>query len=72
MKSKKQAYNCIKVILAKKGKTAKWLSQQLGVYYTTVSRWCTNESQPTIQTLAKIAKLLEVDISELLNRTIEK
>jgi DNA-binding XRE family transcriptional regulator len=72
MKKEKQAYNRIKVVLAEKGKTSKWLATHLKKYYTTVSRWCTNEAQPTIQTFAKIAKLLDVDISELFNRTKEK
>ena len=72
MKTKKKAYNRIKVVLVEKEKTNEWLAGKLGKYYTTVSRWCTNESQPTIQTLAKIADLLNVDISELLNRTKEK
>ena len=72
MKEKKQSYNRIKAVLAEKGKTNDWLAKKLGKYYTTVSRWCTNEAQPTIQTLAEIAKVLEVDISELLNRTREK
>jgi putative transcriptional regulator len=69
MKKERQAYNRIKVVLAEKGKTSKWLATQLKKYYTTVSRWCTNEAQPTI---AKIGKLLDVDISELFNRTKEK
>jgi transcriptional regulator with XRE-family HTH domain len=72
MKKEKRAYNRIKVVLAEKGKTNEWLASKLGNYYTTVSRWCTNEAQPTIQTFAKIAELLDVDISELLNRTKEK
>ena len=72
MKTKNQSYNRIKAVLAKKGKTNVWLAKKLGKYYTTVSRWCTNESQPTIQTLAEIAKLLDVDITDLLNRTKEK
>jgi len=72
MKTNKQVYNRIKVVLAEKGKTNDWLAKKLGKYYTTVSRWCTNEAQPTIQTFAQIAKLLDVDISELFNRTKEK
>lgn len=72
MKKEKRAYNRIKVVLAEKGKTSKWLAAQLNNYFTTVSRWCTNEAQPTIQTFAKIAELLDVDISELFNRTKEK
>ena len=56
-------------MLAEKGKTNKWLAEQLGKSEVTVSRWCTNEVQPSIETLTEIAKLLNVDIKELLNST---
>lgn len=56
-------------MLAEKGKTNKWLAEQLGKSEVTVSRWCTNEIQPSIETLTEIAKLLNVDIKELLNST---
>jgi len=58
--------NRIKVMLAEKQKTNKWLAEQLGRNVTTVSKWCTNSSQPDIQTFAKIAELLEVKIEDLL------
>ena len=58
--------NRIKVMLAEKGKTNKWLSEQLECAPTTVSKWCTNASQPPMETFVKIAELLEVDINELL------
>lgn len=58
--------NRIKVMLAEKQKSNKWLSEALGVAPTTVSKWCTNNAQPPIETFMKIAKLLEVDINELL------
>lgn len=61
--------NCIKVVLVKKKKTGKWLSEQLGKSVCTVSKWCSNSSQPDLETLNQIAKLLEVDIRELLNGT---
>ena len=61
--------NCIKVVLVKKKKTGKWLSEQLGKSVFTVSKWCSNSSQPDLETLNQIAKLLEVDIRELLNGT---
>ena len=61
--------NRLKVILAEKKKTNKWLAEQLGCAPTTVSKWCTNSSQPDLQTLTKVAQLLDVDISELLNKT---
>jgi putative transcriptional regulator len=61
--------NRLKIMLAEKGKTNKWLAEQLGKSEVTVSRWCTNEVQPSIETLTEIAKLLNVDIKELLNST---
>ena len=57
--------NRLKVILAEKKKTNLWLSKQLGCAPTTVSKWCTNSSQPPLETLIKITKLLGVDIKEL-------
>ena len=57
--------NRLKVILAEKKKTNLWLSKQLGCAPTTVSKWCTNSSQPSLETLIKITKLLDVDIKEL-------
>lgn len=57
--------NRIKVVLVEKKKTNKWLAEQLGKDPATVSKWCTNSCQPTLETLLKIAKLLEVDIKEL-------
>lgn len=66
-----KAINRIKVVLAEKNKTNKWLAEQLKMNETTVSRWCTNTSQPAIETLFIIAKLLKVDIKELLASTQE-
>jgi transcriptional regulator with XRE-family HTH domain len=60
--------NRIKLVLVEKKRTSKWLSVQLGVTPSTVSKWCTNSSQPDISNLLKIADLLEVDIRELLVR----
>jgi len=59
--------NRLKVILAEKEKTSKWLSEKLGKTEVTISRWCTNEVQPSLETLTEIAQLLKVDIKELLN-----
>ena len=59
--------NRLKVILAEKGKTNKWLAEKLGKSDVTVSRWVTNEVQPSMETLLDIAKLLDIDIKELLN-----
>ena len=58
--------NRIKLVLVEKKRTSKWLSEQLGVTPSTVSKWCTNSSQPDISNLLKISELLEVDIKELL------
>lgn len=57
--------NRIKVILAEKGKTNKWLSEQVGKDLATVSKWCTNMAQPTLETMMQIAKVLKVDLNEL-------
>lgn len=53
--------NRIKVVLVEKQKTGKWLAEALGKDQSTVSKWCTNTSQPDLYTLAKIAELLEVN-----------
>ena len=58
--------NRIKLVLVEKKKTNKWLAEKLGKDQTTISKWCTNSSQPGINNLMKISKLLDVDISELL------
>lgn len=60
--------NRLKVVLAEKKKTNKWLCEQLKVNPSTVSKWCTNSSQPGIETLIRISKLLEVDMEDLLNK----
>ncbi|WP_163397747.1 helix-turn-helix transcriptional regulator [Flavobacterium fluviatile] len=59
--------NRLKIVLVEKEKTNKWLAEQLGKSEVTVSRWCTNEVQPPLETMLKIAVLLEIDIKELLN-----
>ena len=58
--------NRIKVVLVDKRKTNKWLSEQLNVAPTTVSKWCTNAAQPPLETLMQIAKLLDVQVDDLL------
>lgn len=63
-----QDVNRLKIVLVEQKKTSKWLSEELGVSPSTVSKWCTNSSQPDIETLAKIAKLLNVGVEELYNR----
>ena len=57
--------NRIKLVLVEKKRTSKWLAEQLGVNPSTVSKWCTNTSQPDLACIVKIAELLQVDIREL-------
>ena len=61
--------NRLKAVLADANQTNKWLAEQLGKDPVTVSKWCTNTTQPDLQTLSKIAELLNVDIRELLIST---
>lgn len=61
--------NRLKIVLAEKKKTGKWLGEQIGKDPATISRWCTNHAQPTLETLDKIAQLLDVDRRELLNKS---
>lgn len=63
--------NRIKVVLVDKKRTNKWLAEQLDKDPATVSKWCTNSAQPSLEMLIKIAKLLEVDVNELLRPEIE-
>lgn len=58
--------NRLKVVLAEKGLSNKWLSEQLGITQATVSKWVTNTSQPNLDMLIKLSKILEVDIQELI------
>lgn len=64
--------NRIKVILVEKNRTARWLARELGKDPTTISKWCTNQSQPTLELLIKIADLLEVDYTELVKVKADK
>ena len=57
--------NRLKVVLAEKGLSNKWLSEQLGVTQATVSKWVTNTSQPNLDMLIKLSKILEVELGEL-------
>ena len=61
-----QDINRIKLVLVEKKRTNKWLAQELGKDPATVSKWCTNTTQPDLQTLTKVAELLDVDIKDLL------
>ena len=58
--------NRLKVVLAEKKRTNRWLAEQLGKDQATISKWCTNTSQPGLETLYQIAKLLEIEVQELL------
>lgn len=57
--------NRIKVVLVEHKRTNKWLAEQLGKDPGTVSKWCTNSTQPSLEILIRISKLLNVDLSEL-------
>lgn len=63
--------NRLKVVLVERKRTGKWLAEKLGKNEATVSRWCTNEFQPSLETLFAIAKALNVDVRDLLVSTKE-
>ena len=58
--------NRIKVVLAEKKRTNRWLAEEIGKDPATVSKWCTNSSQPDLLTLKKVAEFLDVDVKDLL------
>ena len=64
--------NRLKVVLAEQKRTNKWLAEQLGKDPASVSKWCTNASQPSLETLVEIARSLNVDIRDLLWSTKER
>lgn len=59
--------NRLKIVLVEKKRTAKWLAEELQKAPATVSKWCTNTSQPSLETLHDIAKILDVEMKDLLN-----
>lgn len=59
--------NRLKVVLAEKNRKGKWLAEQLGKNEATVSRWCSNTTQPSLEMLVKIASILKVDLRSLIN-----
>ncbi|MCC8174391.1 MAG: helix-turn-helix domain-containing protein [Odoribacter sp.] len=59
----------LKIVLVEKKRTGKWLAEKLGKNEATISRWCTNEAQPSIETLFEIARMLDVNVRELLVET---
>ena len=62
----KKTINRLKIVLAEQGRTNKWLAEKLGKNTATVSRWCTNEMQPSLETIFEIAKVLDIDTRELI------
>ena len=64
--------NRLKVVLVEQQRTGKWLAETLGKNEATISRWCTNEMQPSLETLVKIAEVLDVDTRELIVVTKKK
>ena len=65
--SKMRDINRLKILLAEKKKTNKWLCEQLGVNPTTVSKWCTNSSQPSLEMVLKMMEVLDADINQIIN-----
>ncbi|WP_375325370.1 helix-turn-helix transcriptional regulator [Flagellimonas sp. GZD32] len=65
----KPFYNRIKAVLAEKGKTNNWLAEELEMNTNTISKWCRNDMQPRVETLFQVAKVLDVDVRELLVST---
>jgi transcriptional regulator with XRE-family HTH domain len=64
-----QGTNRLKVALVERNKTGKWLAEALNMNSATISRWCSNKTQPPLETLAKIAAVLDMDIRDLLVQT---
>lgn len=64
--------NRLKIVLAEQNTTGKWLAEQLGKNEATISRWCSNTSQPSLEMLMKIASILNVDARRLINVGINK
>ena len=62
----KEDLNRLKIVLAEKKRTNKWLAETIGTSQATVSKWCTNSAQPPLDMLIKIASCLEIDIRELI------
>ena len=71
-KAERQKINRIKAVLAETGHTGKWLAEQLGKDPVTVSKWCTNTTQPDLYTLQKISAVLNPPIRSLLTPEIQE
>lgn len=65
----KKPINRLKAVLAEKNKTNKWLAVQLKKSETTTSRWCSNKTQPSVENMIAISKLLGIDVKDLLHTT---
>ena len=63
--------NRLKAVLAEKQKTNKWLAEQINKGEVTISKWCTNRTQPSLETLYEIANVLKVDVKDLLQPTMQ-
>lgn len=72
MDTENERINRLKVVLAEKNRKGKWLAEQLGKNEATVSRWCSNTAQPSLEMLVKIAELLNVETKDLLNYRLTK
>ncbi len=72
MRTKKKALNRIKIVLAQKSKANKWLAEKLDVNPPTVSQWCGNKTQPSLETFYQIAEILDVEVRKLFVPTKEK
>jgi putative transcriptional regulator len=66
VRDNKKTFNRIKAVLAEQTKTNLWLAEQIEKNKATISKWCTNESQPSVETLFQIAEALNVDVKDLL------
>lgn len=64
--------NRLKIVLVEQEKTGKWLAEQLGKNEATISRWCSNTSQPSLEMLMRIAELLNVDSRDLIVSRLHK
>ena len=67
MQSNMKDINRLKVVLCEKKRTSKWLAEQMNVNPSTVSKWCTNSSQPSIEMIFRIMEVLDADISQIIN-----
>jgi len=65
-------YNRIKIVLTEQDRSSKWLAEKIEKDKSTVSRWCTNDMQPSIETLFQIAEILNVSVKELINENAKE